>query len=118
MTGGVAAAWTDWQVTCTDKTVCISHKEDLEGVGAAAITRQAYGGDTVPVNYSDMAHTIWYVNASEPDLKRLFICDLGLDAEMQDDFMRLMNDLIRRRVVIKLYGCGTAVALIKLYYIF
>ena len=80
------------------RLVCISHKEDLDGVGAAAIIKQAYGGDSVLVNYSDMLYTIGYVGASEPELGRLFICDLGLDAELQDDFVRLMGDLAGRRV--------------------
>ena len=47
---------------------------------------------------------------------------VGLDALAHDPprrpLVRLVSEHLARRAVIKLYGCGTAVALIKLYYIF
>ena len=33
------------------KVVCISHKEDTDGISSAALIRQAFGGDAILVDY-------------------------------------------------------------------
>src|SRR5437764_91302 len=35
------------------KIVCLSHKEDADGIGAASLIRQAFGGETKLVDYMD-----------------------------------------------------------------
>ena len=36
------------------KTLCISHMEDADGISSAALIKQAFGGDTVLVDYPGM----------------------------------------------------------------
>ena len=33
------------------KVVCLSHKEDADGISSAALIREAFGGDSVLVDY-------------------------------------------------------------------
>ena len=33
------------------KVICISHKEDNDGISSAALIRQAFGGDAILVDY-------------------------------------------------------------------
>ena len=33
------------------KVICISHKEDCDGISSAALIRQAFGGDAILVDY-------------------------------------------------------------------
>lgn len=79
------------------RTVCLSHKEDLDGLSAAALIKQAHGGDTVLTDYPSQMQMLGAI-ASDATLKKLFICDLGLSKKNQDEFMDVMNDLIKRRV--------------------
>ncbi len=36
------------------KTLCISHMEDADGISSAALIKQAFGGDTILVDYPGM----------------------------------------------------------------
>ena len=36
------------------KTICISHMEDADGISSAALIKQAFGGDTILVDYPGM----------------------------------------------------------------
>ena len=56
------------------KVVCISHKEDADGISSAALIRQAFGGDSVLVDYPGQMEAIQKVSADEK-LKSLYICD-------------------------------------------
>lgn len=81
------------------KTVCISHKEDADGISSAALIRQAFGGDSVLVDYSGQMEAIEEVSV-DPKLKTLYICDLGLSKKNQDKFVEIMAGLRKRRVAI------------------
>jgi len=35
------------------KTLCISHMEDADGISSAALIKQAFGGDTTLVDYTN-----------------------------------------------------------------
>ena len=65
------------------KVICISHKEDADGISSAALIRQAFGGDSVLVDYPGQMEAIQKVCADEK-LKSLYICDLGLSKKNQD----------------------------------
>jgi len=36
------------------KIICLSHKEDADGISSAALIKQAFGGDTILVDYPGM----------------------------------------------------------------
>lgn len=79
------------------KVVCISHKEDADGISSAALIRQAFGGDSVLVDYPGQMEAIQQV-ASDEKLKSLYICDLGLSKKNQDEFVDLMTKLRKNKV--------------------
>ena len=79
------------------RIVCLSHKEDLDGISAAALIKQAHGGDTVLTDYPSQMNMLETI-ASDLTLKKLFICDLGLSKKNRDDFIRIMDGLMKRRV--------------------
>lgn len=73
--------------------------EDADGVSAAALIREAFGGDTVLVDYPGMMPAIEAL-AKDEKLKTLYICDLGLSKSNQDKFVELLSDLRKKRVSI------------------
>lgn len=86
-------------VTKKTKTICISHKEDLDGIGSAALIRQAFGGDSVLADYHGLMSEIERASNDEK-LKALYICDLGLSKKNQDQFVEIMTKLRKRRVAV------------------
>ena len=81
------------------KTLCISHKEDADGISSAALIRQVFGGDTSLVDYPSMMDVLQSLRNDEK-LKRLFICDLGLNKQTNDGFVGLLTELRKKRVSI------------------
>ncbi len=81
------------------KIVCISHKEDADGISSAALIRQAFGGDSVLVDYPGQMEAIQKVCADEK-LKSLYICDLGLSKKNQDEFVELLRLLKKNHVAV------------------
>ena len=79
------------------KTVCLSHKEDTDGISSAALIRQAFGGDSVLVDYPGQMETLEQI-ANDEKLKTLFICDLGLSKKFQDQFVDILTNLRKRKV--------------------
>ncbi len=65
------------------KVICISHKEDADGISSAALIRQAFGGDAILVDYPGQMEAIQQV-VLDKKLKSLYICDLGLSKSTQD----------------------------------
>ena len=81
------------------KVICISHKEDCDGISSAALIRQAFGGDAILVDYPGQMEALNQVVLDEK-LKSLFICDLGLSKKTQDEFIDLMGRLRKNKVAI------------------
>jgi oligoribonuclease NrnB/cAMP/cGMP phosphodiesterase (DHH superfamily) len=79
------------------KVVCISHKEDADGIGAASLIRQAFGGDTRLVDYPGLMTELEQLRNDEL-LKTVYICDLGLSKTNQDQFVELLKALRKKRV--------------------
>lgn len=79
------------------KTVCISHKEDADGISSAALIRQAFGGDSILVDYPGQMDALRQL-VPDLELKSLYICDLGLSKKTQDEFVDIMTILRKRRV--------------------
>ena len=81
------------------KLVCLSHKEDTDGISSAALIREAFGGDTVLADYPGQMEALQQI-ASDQKLKTLFICDLGLSKKNQDEFVQILSDLRKRKISI------------------
>ena len=81
------------------KVICISHKEDCDGISSAALIRQAFGGDSILVDYPGQMEALNQVVLDEK-LKTLFICDLGLSKKTQDEFIDLMGRMRKNKVSI------------------
>ncbi len=79
------------------KIVCLSHKEDADGISSAALIRQAFGGYSVLVDYPEQMETLEQI-ANDEKLKTLFICDLGLSKKFQDQFVDILTNLRKRKV--------------------
>src|SRR5574341_1907406 len=81
------------------KVICVSHKEDADGVGAASLIRQAFGGETKLVDYHGLMTELELLKNNE-SLKTLYICDLGLSKTNQDQFIELLTALRKKRLSI------------------
>ena len=79
------------------KVICISHKEDCDGISSAALIRQAFGGDAILVDYPGQMEALNQVVLDEK-LKSLFICDLGLSKKTQDEFIDILTRLRKNKV--------------------
>ncbi len=81
------------------KVICLSHMEDADGISAAALVREAFGGDSVLVDYPGMMPALELV-AQDEKLKALIICDVGLAKNNQDKFVDILSGLRKKRVSI------------------
>ena len=79
------------------KVICISHKEDADGISSAALIRQAFGGDAMLVDYPGQMEALQQVVTDEK-LKSLYICDLGLSKKTQDEFIDILTTLRKNKV--------------------
>ena len=79
------------------KTICVSHKEDADGISSAALIKQVFGGDCILVDYPGMMDTLELLR-KDHTLKKLIICDLGLNKQNTDAFLSLLTELIKKRV--------------------
>jgi RecJ-like exonuclease len=81
------------------RVVCVSHKEDADGVSSASLIRKAFGGETKLVDYPGLMNELEALK-SDDKLKTLFICDLGLSKSNQDQFVELLKALRKNKVSI------------------
>jgi len=81
------------------KIVCMSHKEDADGISSAALIREAFGSESVLVDYPGQMDALAKI-ALDEKLKTLFICDLGLSKKNQDEFVEILTTLRNRKVAI------------------
>ena len=93
------AATTRKTTTQRTRVICISHKEDADGISSAALIRQAFGGDAILVDYPGQMDALRQVVEDEK-LKALYICDLGLSKKTQDEFIELLTKLRKNKVAI------------------
>jgi len=81
------------------KIVCVSHREDADGISSAALIKQAFGGETILTDYPGMMDDMEPLRTDEK-LKELYICDLGLNKKNESDFVELLTQLRKRRIKI------------------
>jgi len=79
------------------KIVCVSHKEDADGISSAALIKQAFGGETILVDYPGMMDSMEPLR-TDKKLKELYICDVGLNKKNESDFVELLTQLRKRSV--------------------
>ena len=79
--------------------ICLSHKEDADGIGAASLIRQAFGGETKLVDYPGLLNELELLKNNDL-LKTLYICDLGLSKSNQEQFIELLTAIRKKRVSI------------------
>ena len=81
------------------RVVCVSHKEDADGISSASLIRKAFGGETKLVDYPGLMNELEALKSDEK-LKTLYICDLGLSKSNQDQFIELLKALRKNKVTI------------------
>jgi len=81
------------------KTLCISHMEDADGISSAALIKQAFGGDTILVDYPGMTDVLETLRNDEK-IKTIFICDLVLNKQNTDYFVELLTELRKKQISI------------------
>jgi len=81
------------------RVVCVSHKEDADGISSASLIRKAFGGETKLVDYPGLMNELEALKNDEK-LKTLYICDLGLSKSNQDQFVDLLKALRKNKVSI------------------
>ena len=57
------------------KIICVSHEEDADGISSAALIKQAFGGETILVDYPGMIDALETLRTDEK-LKTLFTKDI------------------------------------------
>ena len=77
------------------KVLCVSHMEDADGISSAALIKQAFGGETILVDYPGMIDALETLRTDEK-LKTLFICDLGLNKQNSGNFVDLLTELRKK----------------------
>ena len=83
----------------SQNTLCLSHKEDADGISSAALIKQAFGGKTILVDYPGQMDALEEIAKNEK-LKALYICDLGLNRHTQERFSEILEDLRKRRIAV------------------
>lgn len=71
--------------------------EDADGISSAALIREAFGGDTILVDYPGLMPAIESLVRDEK-IKSLYICDLGLSKNNQERFVEVLASLRKNKV--------------------
>ena len=75
---------------------CVSHRKDIDGVGAAALASAATGGQVILSDYDDLIANL----ARIPDTaQRLVISDLGSDGAEFPEFVKELKRIAKRAKV-------------------
>lgn len=84
------------------KSICISHKEDADGLVSAALIQNALKVKNIfLVDYPNMLNCLDYVItmcSKNSKFSRLFICDLGLNKKNQYIFLEKLKILIANNI--------------------
>lgn len=73
-------------------SVCISHKEDVDGISSATLIKAAFDVDKVIlVDYANLIAKLEKVASGK--VEKLFICDLGLSKKNEGKFVELLGKM-------------------------
>jgi single-stranded-DNA-specific exonuclease len=74
--------------------VCISHKEDVDGICSATLVKAAFDiSKVILVDYSNLISRLEKVVAVLDNIEQLFICDLGLSKKNEQKFAELLDKI-------------------------
>src|ERR671931_2008988 len=80
------------------QTVCISHKEDVDGISSAALIKAAFRAKSVVlVDYSNIISNLEKLalsNNTQQKIDRVFVCDLGLSKKNEQKFIDIIGTII------------------------
>src|SRR5919197_5214417 len=80
------------------QTVCISHKEDVDGISSAALVKAAFKAKSVVlVDYSNIISNLEKLalsNTMDQRIDRIFVCDLGLSKRNEQKFIDIIGTII------------------------
>ncbi len=86
------------------KSICISHKEDVDGLVSAALLQNALKVKNIFLaDYPNLLNILDIVTSicnKDKKFKRVFICDLGLNKKNQDIFIEKLQILISNSIQI------------------
>jgi single-stranded-DNA-specific exonuclease len=86
------------------KSICISHKEDVDGLVSAALIQNALKVKNIFLaDYPSLLNVLDIVISicsKNKDFSRVFICDLGLNKKNQDTFVEKLQILISNNIQI------------------
>jgi single-stranded-DNA-specific exonuclease len=74
--------------------VCISHKEDVDGICSAALIKAAFDiSQVIVVDYANLISNLEKVGAAPDNIEQLFVCDLGLSKKNEQKFTQLLDNI-------------------------
>jgi len=76
-------------------TVCISHKEDVDGIISATMIKSIFNGYPFLADYTDFIPILEHI-AKMQDVEHLLICDLGLSKANEKEFTEILHDLRKK----------------------
>ena len=75
-------------------SVCISHKEDADGICSATMIKAAFDvSKVVLVDYANLISRLEKLAASDSKIEQLFVCDLGLSKKNEQKFVELLGGI-------------------------
>jgi single-stranded-DNA-specific exonuclease len=75
--------------------VCISHKEDVDGICSAAVVKAAFDiSKVILVDYANLISRVEKTAAMLDNIGQLFICDLGLSKKNEQKFAELLHRIV------------------------
>ena len=76
-------------------SICISHKEDVDGICSATLVKAAFDiPKVVLVDYANLISKLEKVAAMLDKNEQLFICDLGLSKKNEQKFTELLHKIV------------------------
>ena len=75
-------------------SICISHKEDADGICSATLIKAAFDvSKVILVDYANLMTKLEKVAESDSKINQIFICDLGLSKKNEQRFVELLDKI-------------------------
>ena len=83
------------QLSSMSRIVCISHKEDVDGISSAILIKAAFKTKfTILLDYSNIISKLQELSSLEEKVDKIFICDLGLSKKNEQRFIETIRKII------------------------